>query len=85
VYAHQFPYRCLVPKGVDGLLAAGRCASLSQVAHAAARSMGNMLGMGQAAGVAAAVAVRDGVLPRRVDVCRIQEALITMGVGLGRT
>ncbi len=84
-YAHEFPYRCLLPAEVDGLLVAGRCASLSQVAHAAARSMGNMMGMGQAAGVAAALAAEHSVRPRDVDVPEVQRRLTGMDVDIGRT
>jgi hypothetical protein len=80
---HQFPYRALLPRGIENLLVAGRCASYSHEGHAAARSMGNMLGMGQAAGVAAALSVQDGVAPRQVDVAKVQRTLIAMGAELG--
>jgi hypothetical protein len=83
VSGHPFPYRCLLPRGLESLLVAGRCASYSHEGHAAGRSMGNMLGMGQSAGVAAAVAAQSDVTPRQVEVRRVQEALIGMGVDLG--
>jgi hypothetical protein len=82
VTGHQFPYRALLPKGVENLLMAGRCASYTHEGHAAARSMGNMLGMGQAAGVAAAISVQDGVTPRAVDVSKVQQALVALGAEL---
>jgi hypothetical protein len=44
--------------------------------------MGNMLGMGQAAGVAAAISVQDGVTPRAVDVSKVQQALVALGAEL---
>jgi hypothetical protein len=42
--------------------------------------MGNMISIGQGAGVAAAVAARHGILPREVNVRQVQEALVRMGV-----
>jgi hypothetical protein len=45
--------------------------------------MGNMLGMGQAAGVAAAVSVQGATSPRNVDVGDVQRRLVAMGIDLG--
>ena len=77
---HAYPYRCLLPKGVDGLLVAGRCASLSHMALTICKNMGNMMAIGQAAGTAASIAVRDGAEPRNADVNKIQERLRETGV-----
>ncbi len=77
-----YPYRAMVPRRIDGLLAAGRFGSATFLGHAAGKSMGNMMALGQAAGVAAAVSVRAGVVPRRVDVSRVQALLREMGVDL---
>jgi ribulose 1,5-bisphosphate synthetase/thiazole synthase len=52
------PYRSLVPREVDGLLVAGRCASATQAAMGAMRHMGTAMATGQAAGTAAALAVK---------------------------
>jgi len=79
---HAFPYRCLVPKVVDNLLVAGRCASATHLGFASGRGMGECLGMGQAAGVAAAESIRQKVLPRNVDVKKVQEILRGWGVKL---
>jgi hypothetical protein len=79
---HQYPYRCMLPKEVDPLLVAGRCASLSHLGLATCKSMGNMMGIGQAAGVAAALSAGDRVLPRHIDVKKIQERLGDMNVKL---
>lgn len=79
---HGYPYRSMLPKEIDGLLAAGRCGSATFLGHAAGKSMGNMLGLGQAAGTAAALCSKDGVVPRNLDVSRLQQALIAMGVKL---
>jgi hypothetical protein len=71
-YVHDFgtygiPYRCLLPVEVDGLIVAGRSLSATHDAHASARSMGQCMAMGQAAGTAAALAVQAGVEPAAVD------------------
>ena len=77
---HQFPYRALVPLKVEGLLVAGRCASFDHEGHAAARSMGNMMAMGQSAGIAAALASKGNILPRKLEVKQIQNVLDKWGV-----
>src|SRR5262249_33512113 len=62
--SHQIPYRCLVPKTRDGLLVAGRCVSATREALGAIRLTAPAMAMGQAAGTAAALAVRIGCQPR---------------------
>ncbi len=78
----KFPYRSLVPRDVDGLLVAGRCASATMLGHYGGKSMGNMISMGQAAGIAAALCARHDTQPRQLDVHLIQEQLNKMGVSL---
>jgi hypothetical protein len=73
--AYGIPYRCLLPRGLDGLLVAGRCFSATHDAHASARSMATCMAMGQAAGTAAAMAVAAGVAPRAVDVTALRDRL----------
>lgn len=57
---YEIPFRCLVPDGLSRLLVAGRCISGSHVAHASYRVTGTCMAMGQAAGLAAAMAAADG-------------------------
>ena len=64
--AYGIPYRSLLPRGIDGLLVAGRCFSSTHDAHASARSMATCMAMGQAAGTAAALAASGNCLPRDV-------------------
>lgn len=85
VYDFGHPYRMLLPCGVEGMLVAGRCSSNSYEAHNCNRSMGNVIGLGQAAGVAAALASRNGVTPRKQDVKEIQAALKNLGVSVFKT
>lgn len=73
---YEIPYRCLVPKGVDGLLVAGRCFSADRSGLASARVMPTCMYMGTAAGVAAATAVGGGVLPGKVDVGRVRGKVV---------
>ncbi len=72
----------MLPKDVEGLLVAGRCASLSHLGLTVCKSMGNMMGVGQAAGVACALAAASGKTPRQMDAADIQKRLKEMGVSL---
>ncbi len=77
-----FPYRALLPKDVDGLLVAGRCSSATMLGHYGGKSMGNMISIGQGAGVAAALCAQLDTLPRDLDPTLIQEKLVEMDVSL---
>ena len=73
-----------MPKSVDGLLVAGRCMSSDQIAYESWRAMAHVFCIGEAAGTAAALSARDGVLPRNVDVPALQAQLIRQGAELGQ-
>lgn len=77
------PYRALVPKQLEQLLVAGRCYSAMPDAQRMSREIGPCVVMGQAAGVAAAMAVRAGVSVRNVDVGRVQRELRAQGADPG--
>jgi hypothetical protein len=72
---YDIPYRCLTPQRVDNLLVSGRCISATHQGMAGARVMGTCIAIGQAAGTAAALAVRANVAPRQVDIAQLQDAL----------
>ncbi len=76
---YGIPYRTLLPAGVDGMLVAGRCFSATHDAHASARSMATCMGMGQAAGTAAAMATAGNVVPRAVDTMALRARLADGG------
>ena len=76
---YDVPYRCLVAKGVEGLLVAGKCVSTDHEAWGAMRIQANCLMTGQAAGVAAALAVKHGLTPRKLGVKELQNTLAGMG------
>jgi hypothetical protein len=81
---YGIPYRCLVPQDVEQLLIAGRPISGSHEAHASYRVMATCMVTGEAAGTAAAMAVREGVAPRNLVVPALQRALQEQGVELGQ-
>ena len=72
---NQLPYRMILPKRIDNLLVAGRCASMTHMGQSAARVSGGCLVMGQAAGTAATLSIRANVDPRRLDVSTLQRKL----------
>ena len=77
---NELPWRMLVPRGIDNLLVAGRCASMTHEGQSAARASGACFAMGQAAGTAAAHA---GDTPMRgIDPVRLRERLRADGVWL---
>ncbi|NLS91707.1 MAG: FAD-dependent oxidoreductase [Planctomycetaceae bacterium] len=76
----EIPYRCLVPKSVRGLLFAGRCISGSHEAHASYRVTGTCMGLGQAAGLAAAMATTARTTPDEIDGRELRAALEKRGV-----
>lgn len=82
VVPYDLPYGCFVPKGVDGLMTAGRCISGTHRAHASYRVMSICMAMGQAVGVAAALCARQGCQPRELDVKALQKELTALGVEL---
>jgi len=73
--SYGIPYRCLLPKGVEDLLVAGRCFSATHEGLASARMMPCCMAMGQAAGTAAALCVKNDVSPRKLDVEILREEL----------
>lgn len=76
---YGIPFRTLLPAGLDGLLVAGRCFSATHDAHASARSMATCMAMGQAAGTAAALAVRGGTTPRAIVTADLRARLLADG------
>jgi ribulose 1,5-bisphosphate synthetase/thiazole synthase len=81
---HDIPYRAILPEKLDGLLMAGRCISATHVAASAGKSMGNCVATGHAAGLAAALSVQRGCLPRDLKVDLLQQALRADNVDLTR-
>jgi hypothetical protein len=76
---YTIPYRCLVPKGVQNLLVAGRPISATHEAHGSLRVMPPCFATGQAAGTAAALALETNVRPRNIDVKLLRDSLRHQG------
>ncbi len=81
--AYEVPYRCLIPRQRERLLVAGRCLSATREALGSARVTVCCAQMGQAAGLAAAWAVREGISPRALDGAALKQRLIAMGAWEG--
>ena len=76
------PYGCLLPEGVSGLMVAGRSISADAVAASATRMIPCCIVIGQAAGLAAAIAIREGIDPSSVDVESLRKTLSAQGAFL---
>jgi hypothetical protein len=74
----QMPYRIMVPVELDGLLVPV-AVSATHVGYSAIRMEPAWTALGQAAGLAAAMAAKEGVAARRVDVPRLQARLHEAG------
>jgi len=79
---YDIPYRALLPLGLENILTAGRCISGTHRAHASYRVMAICMAMGESAGIAAALAVKNKTTPRKVAVKDIQKELILRGAKL---
>lgn len=76
---YAIPYGCLLPSGMENVLAAGRNISVTRGAYASARVMGQCLALGQAAGTAARLTIEAGTSPRLIDRGRLRKILLEEG------
>lgn len=87
-YNHRFimgvPYRCLVPRAMDGLLIGSRSFDLERSIFGCTRLIGTTFGLGHAAGSAAALCARDGIQPRHLPPEPLRRALLAQGAYLDR-
>ena len=74
--AYGIPYGITVSNEIEGLMFAGRCASMDAVAMSSARVMPICMAIGEAAGVGAALAVKQGISPRNVNVGEVRKILL---------
>ena len=72
---YTIPYGCMVPEKIDGLLLSGRNISGTHMAHSNFRAMPICVGIGEACGVAAALAARTGKQPRDIYPSEVRELL----------
>jgi hypothetical protein len=76
----QVPYRIVVPKGIENLLVGGRCISCTRDAVPTTRQMNFCSLTGQAAGVAAALSMKERSSPRTLAVGKLQDSIRKQGV-----
>src|SRR5262245_51463014 len=76
---YAIPYDCLLPRELDNLLVAGRCISVDHRVHHATKEIPACFATGEAAGAAAALALRAGVAPAAVDVDGLRKPLLAAG------
>jgi len=77
------PYRALLPRGIDQLLVAGRHYSATPQAQKISREIPPCMAMGEAAGIAAAMALSPGRTVRGIDVPELQRRLRAVGADPG--
>lgn len=80
---YTIPFSCLIPRRLENLLVAGRCASATHVAQASTRVIAQALAMGEAAGVAAALALDSGQTLRSLPAAKVRTELARRGALLG--
>jgi hypothetical protein len=73
------PYRCFVPRGIEGLLVAGRTLSCDHVANSTIRKMETAFQSGEVAGTAAGMAALQNIMPRNLCVPELQRRLQAQG------
>ena len=78
----EIPYRALVTKKIENMLVAGRNVSADFMGQSGIRLVLECLNMGQAAGTAAAMSIKDGVTVRQLDVQKLRARLEEMGINL---
>ena len=69
----------MLPKNVENLLVTGRCVSAERGASGAIRPTAQCMAMGEAAGVAASLAVKYSVTPKNIDVTELRRILTENG------
>jgi 2-polyprenyl-6-methoxyphenol hydroxylase-like FAD-dependent oxidoreductase len=79
------PYRALVPRTIENLLVAGRCFSSDVAANDVLNLIPFCIQMGEAAGTAAALSLKEHINPRRVDYKAVQQRLLDQGAWLPET
>jgi hypothetical protein len=79
-FGGDVPYRCFIPRSIEGLLIGCRALSQDRDCGMALRMQRDMHKVGEVAGVAAALSVKEGVLPRAVHIPTLQSKLVERGV-----
>ena len=83
-YHYEIPYRALVPVWLDNVLAAGRNISSDMPGQSGTRLIMCCMALGEAAGTACALSLKDGVTPRGIDVAKLQRILVENRCNIGQ-
>lgn len=75
----QIPFECLIPEGIKGLIAAEKSISVTHIVNGCSRLQPVVMLIGQAAGAAAALAVKRNIEAEDVDVEELQDVLLEAG------
>ncbi len=81
---YDIPYGVMLPENVSNLLVTGRCISATHEAIASARITATAMALGQAAGMAAAISVKDNTAVQKIDVNKLQHLLWESGAIPGK-
>lgn len=76
------PYRCLIAADFPNLIVGGRAFSADGISSASVRVQASVMGLGQAAGAAAALCVQDKVDVSEVDIQKLRDTLVSYGANL---
>ena len=79
---YEIPYRCLLPRGCDNLLTAGRIISSDHVVNSSLRIMPVACSTGQGAGAGAVLAVEKSLPPAQIDGREVRKKLVDFGAEL---
>jgi len=76
------PYRCLIARDFPNLLVGGRAFSADGISSASVRVQASVMGLGQAAGAAAALCAQSGTDVAKVDIVKLRNMLTNYGANL---
>lgn len=79
---YEIPYGCIVAADSENLLVGSRSISVDHAVHSSMRVMPPVCSIGQAAGMAAAMAVKQGVSPKQIDGAVLRQRLVEVGANL---
>lgn len=79
---YEIPYLCLVPEACENLLVGSRCISADHGIHSSMRVMPPVISVGQAAGMAAAMALETAQVPAALDGRQVRARLRAFGAAL---
>jgi len=82
--SYEVPYRSLLPLGLANVLVASRCISATHEAHSSLRVMPIVIAIGEAAGTAAALSLKQGSMPRELAGNELRDQLRRQGANLER-